>query len=322
MPTKKAAAPPEPTILDIATLAARFLPPVSLPDIGDLKLDHETFRAAVSELTTGRPYTYSKSYEYPKGWATPFEMMAEEAVLRARILFNAAAGKLRPDRIAYLERAKTENAASAELEVARAKMRKAHFARLANGASTIPLAAVLKFALPKVYAHNSQNAWEHFREYLRNSVAQKRLEYGLPAIKVTFFDLATDAEKQVAAHQFSNEGPPACVVLPHDESYQVDEFEFPCIVIDLKNFYKRHGDAIQKRIAREQDRTGAKKKKTRREPPLLTRRDEAKLQASAKNGKRRRRALDTAFRNPNIFCPTEIRRTAKDCPFHCRNPDK
>ncbi|MFN0129061.1 MAG: hypothetical protein ACKV19_20500 [Verrucomicrobiales bacterium] len=56
-----------------------------------------TLKAALEEATTGKGRDFDKNYQPPPGWATPFEIVAKEATRRARILLDAAAGRIRPE---------------------------------------------------------------------------------------------------------------------------------------------------------------------------------------------------------------------------------
>jgi len=92
----------EPTAeqIAIANLAVQMLPKIDLPDAWGT-MHPDTLGKHISEPTTGKGVNFSESYESPQGWATPWELISEEAVKRARVLMDAAAGNKRQERIDY-----------------------------------------------------------------------------------------------------------------------------------------------------------------------------------------------------------------------------
>jgi hypothetical protein len=250
MPARPARSP-QPTPLEIATLAARFLPPIDLTGIGpDAAWHPEEVRKAISELSAGTPRKASPDYRYPEGWATPFEVIAAEAVARARMLLAAAEGKTRQPVLDYA-RAGREAAEALRRDHAREEeTRRADFARLAAGLATVPLETVLRHALPRVCAHRIENAWTCLRDYLATSIDDYRARRGLPLLPVHFAREATRAQKAAAVDSGADAAPPACILLEHSPDYQVDAAEFPALVDGLRRHYSTKGAALRQRRTR------------------------------------------------------------------------
>ncbi|HWB04163.1 MAG TPA: hypothetical protein VG796_14140 [Verrucomicrobiales bacterium] len=287
MPTKKAASQ-EPTLLEIATLAARFLPSITLDDTDPTKMNHDEFRRAIEELTTGKGRKSGEDYQYPEVWATPFEAMAEEAVKRARILLDAAAGRMRRPRVDHLKKTQENTEAMRRRVELLNAIRKSDFRKVSGGDRYTTLEKVIAWALPRVYKHNRENAWGYFREYLSRSIASLRAGRYLPPLEITFEELATEEQKANSVDTTARAHPPACIVLPHGPDYIVTAKEFPEYVVELRDFYQTEGPAIRQRLLRAKGAKGAKLAKPLKEKPLFSARDEAKFRASDKKRRKSR----------------------------------
>lgn len=287
MPSKKPPPIPAPTPLEIATLAARFLPPIDLAGIGPHEKGAwhpDLIKAAIGELTSGKGRNFSNDYQRLEGHPTPFEVIAEEAVKRARVLLNAAAGKTRQAVLDYRREGEAAQVSIRKRLEAEEQMRLSDFERLAIGRAAIPLDEVLKFALPRVYAHRPENAWLHLREYFASAVRELRKKHDRPDLPITFVDCATDEEKSHAVDSMSWEGPPALIVLPHGPHYEVGRLEFPALVMNLRNFYGQRGEADRKR--RERDgRRGGRKVQAGLRKGKITRAEAAALERVARKAK-------------------------------------
>lgn len=243
----------EPTPLEIATLAARFLPAIDLSGISSSAggaWHPITIRKAISELTTGKGCGFDDQYRFPEYWETPFEVIAGEAVKRARLLLDAAAGNTRQ---ALLDEAvwEAESAASMlSLQVEIENLRTSDFNRLAKKRTTIPMHEVLKFALDRIYSYSPENALTLMQEYLRELVLELRKNHEKPDIPVIFSDAATALDKSKAVDLMSPAGPPACIILNQSADTPVDAMEFPSLVLDLKRFRERRWPAISKNLQR------------------------------------------------------------------------
>ncbi len=224
----------EPTPLDVALLAARLLPPLELPDNWATE-HHLNLKKILAEATTGKGRKFDPRYDYPAGWPTQFEVVAEEATRRARILLDAAAGRIRQERLDYDRSGVEADRQMKEFaEATAAKERE--FERRAPGKPSLPIMEALKIALPKVYKHNPENAYQYWREYLRNADEDYRKEHEHPAVPVKFRDELTEKEASYAVDRDSPHGHPHVVVIDCDRSYKVTRHEYGVLAIYLQQF--------------------------------------------------------------------------------------
>ncbi|MFN0127337.1 MAG: hypothetical protein ACKV19_11700 [Verrucomicrobiales bacterium] len=240
MVSKKQKTPPspteEPSPLDIARLAARLLPPIELPPNWATE-HHLNLQRILAEATTGKGRNVDRSYEYPAGWPTQFEVVAEEATRRARILLDAAVGRIRPERLAYERSGEEADQKMAQFAEASASKER-EFERHAKGHSSLPIMEALRIALPRVYKHQPENAYRYWQDYLRTSVIKYRRKHGLPELPVRF---RSELEREEVSHPVdsdSTQGPPHVVVLNHDDTYQVTRREYGVLAILLPQFHK------------------------------------------------------------------------------------
>ena len=274
---------PEPTPLEIATLAARFIPPIDLTGVSPGAAWHPLeVQKIVGELTSGKGRRYTPDYRYPEGWETPFEVIAAEAVRRARLLIDAASGRQRQ---AVLDYIRDEEEASAQLRD-RFELEQefdSNFRQLAAGRDAIPLGEVIRFALRRMYSHNPEKAWDLLQEYLMTRVIEFRRKHELPELEVTFEEIATPEQKDRAVDSMARVGPPHCVVLKHGRSYQVGAREFPSLVLDLRGFYVANNEKIRKKKGRSSSRTEKPRRSpSKADPNALTHSDSRKLDAAAR----------------------------------------
>jgi hypothetical protein len=276
----------EPTPLEIATLAARFIPPLDFSSIGTRESWHPLLlKSALGELTTGKGRNNSEGYKCPEGWETPFEVIASEAVKRARVLLDAAAGKTRQAVLDHRQAGVDAQSQLRERLAAERAMRISDFSRLARGRDSIPLEEVLKFALPRMYSPRAENAWALLREWLAEDRRAFRRRNDLPEIPVTFSDVASDEQKASAVDSMSHAGSPACIVLPHSPGYLVGEGEFPPLVMELRAFKLRRGEALRKKEERRDTKPRGGNRANRTLAALLTRKDSTKLDRAARKVK-------------------------------------
>lgn len=239
-------------------LAAQLLPPMELPPNWATE-HHLILRPILAEATTGKGRNFEPTYEYPTGWPTPFEVVAEEATRRARILFDAAAGRIRQERTAYYRSGKEADQQMKDYAEATA-FKEGEFERHANGKSFLLIMEALQSILPKVYKHKPENAYRYWREYLRTSTETYRNKHGLPELPVKFRDELSDEEESFAVDPDSSGARPHVVTLDHDSSYHVNRSEYGRLAIHLRQFYDSSGGARVKRtIAAEAGRKGGKK---------------------------------------------------------------
>ncbi|MES2709760.1 MAG: hypothetical protein V4726_24390 [Verrucomicrobiota bacterium] len=273
----------EPTTLEIATLAARFLPQIDLNSVAPGQAWHPLeVERAVGELTSGKGLKYDESYKNPQGWKTPFEIIAEEAVRRARILLEAAAGQTRPAVLDYATQGTEAQAFMESKRDMKDEMRRANYARIAKGRSTVPLEEILRFALPKVYSNDANNAWMYFRNYLRSSVQENRKNDGLPELEIVFSDKATAEQRARAVDYFAREDRPSCIVLPHGPDYEVNEKNFADLVLGLRHFHETYGGVLKKRAQRSGSSNGGKITQAEIRESKITREENARLEEANK----------------------------------------
>jgi hypothetical protein len=282
----------EPTPLEIATLAARFIPAIDLSGISPSAggaWHPPDIRRTISELTTGKGRGFEDKYRFPEYWETPFEVIAGEAVKRARLLLDAAAGNTRQ---ALLDQAAWESDTAASMrsqQVEIENLRTYDFPQLAKKRTTIPMLEVLKFALGRIYSHSQKNALTLMKEYLRESVLELRKKHGRPEIPVIFSNAATALDKSNAVNSLSRTGPPACIILNHSADTPVDAIEFPKLVLALRNFRDSRWPAISKNLQRAGAENGGSKTQAEDRKSKITRGENAKLTEAAKKVKKPRK---------------------------------
>ena len=272
----------EPTALEIATLAARLLPPMKLDD--NWATEHPvTLKAALAEATTGKGRDFAKNYQPPPGWATPFEIVAEEATRRARILLDAAAGRIRPERLHYEKDGEKARQQMQDYDKAAAELERV-FPRLAKGNSTLPITDALRHALPGVHKHNPRNPLRYWREYLRHSTLSYREKHQHPAIPVFFADEARTQDKALAVDQDSRNGPPHWVLIKN--IHTVSRQGFPGLILYLREFYRTHGKAVANKWAVEDGKRGGKESQSKDKQSKFTAADTKKLHSAANRRKK------------------------------------
>lgn len=277
----------QPTPAEIAQLAIQFIPALLLPDGWDT-MNPQTLMEALGEATTGKGRNYAKDYEYPPGWATPFEIVAEEATRRARILLDAAAGRVRPERLDYTQAGERAREQLSEYGKAAAELQR-KFDRFAKEGTSLSIMDALKHALPNIHRRRPDNPFRYWREYLRDDIVSRRQKEKLPAIDVHFSDEATSDQKACAVEAESPSGPPACIVLRADQSYQVTRTEFPRLVLGLADFYRLNGKTLQKQWAKSAGRKGGKKSQAKKRPGKFSQSDARKLTNADKKLQKMRR---------------------------------
>jgi hypothetical protein len=241
----------------------------------------------LAEATTGKARNFARSYQYPMGWPTPFEIVAEEAIRRARILLDAAAGRIRPERLRYEEERGVGRQQMQDFDKAAAEL-ELKFDRLARGRAFLPILETLEAALPAVHRRKPENPFRYWREYLRDDIVARRQQRNLPSVPVLFSDEATADERGRAVEDESPEGPPSCIVLTHSRSYQVTRTEFPRLILGLAAFYRSKGKNVQKQWAESAGRKGGKKVQAHQRPGKLSKLDSLQLTKAAKKVQRRR----------------------------------
>jgi hypothetical protein len=182
-------------------------------------------------------------------------VIAAEAVLRAKTLLAAAEGRTREAVLEY-ERAGSEaDDLLREHQERHREARRGDFAKLAGDQPTVSLDAVLKHALPRVYAHRPENAWNCLLDYLTASIGEYRSRRGLAVLPVHFAYTSTPAQKAAAVDRGAEASPPACVLVEHSPGYQVDAAEFPYLVDGLRGHHAKNSEALRKRSVRGADKT-------------------------------------------------------------------
>lgn len=263
-----------PTPLEIATLASRFLPEMALPDRWENQPAHE-----LSEIISRA----SVPRESVEGLATPFEVIAEEAVRRARILLDAAAGIKRPQREEFMQSGEGAREQLKATSLEKTKLTK-KFSEIADGKDKISIIKVLEIALPRV---EEKNAFAYWREYLRNSIVDYRQKHKLPQIEVKFADEVSRDEmakrlKSLQSHYRKWRKDPLIatgnfpkirnfrgkyteslwwgVLEDHGrDDYQVSKTEFPHLVLGLQNYHSIDGERLRKKWSRESGLKGGEK---------------------------------------------------------------
>ena len=221
--TKKAE---EPSPLDVATLAARFLPRIELPN--DWQSQHpETLKAELAR-PTGTPFPHNPQHRPDPGWRLQWEVVCEEAVKRARILLDAAAGKVRPE-VAEWDAATMEASQMArEMNISAEKLKR-KFDRIAKGRHELPLLEVLRFCLPKTRSDEARMFY--FTKYLELDCQEYNRRHGIPG----------------------------AVSVPNQADRMVSRHEFPILVRVFRDLYQQHKEAWPKAWARCVGKAGREK---------------------------------------------------------------
>ena len=247
----------QPSPAEVATLAARFLPPIELPP--DWQESHPEMLKRSLGKPTGTPFPHSPEYRPDPGWRLPWEVVCEEAVKRARMLLEAAAGKVRPE-VASWDAATAEASAEAKANDAADDELRKGYDKLAGQRKSLPILEVLKFCLPR--ASSNEVRMRYFKNYLE----EDRTAYN-------------------ERHRTAQQGPIA------DQAGRiVDRQEFPRFVRGFMAAYEERGEAWRKELAREAGAEGqalALANQRRMEAndgamPVLNKNDAKKLDAAAK----------------------------------------
>lgn len=266
----------------LASLAAKFLPPIELPEMSGHEFHHpELLRRALSAMTTGQlgDYRFREGDEgddltrkYPSGWLTPFEVLAEEAVTRARVLLKAARGQRREEVTKHNAALQGLMERTAERIAAGTKLCRTVFDNRARGnPPSMPMHEVLHYCLPR-YAE--VNRIEIMRAFFR-ARTEKRCK-GLPVLGITFDDIASHEAKQNAvpnSNYLSAQGPPACIVLPYTRDYPVNEDEFRILAQKLEGFARSNWERIRKALGKQGGR--------QKSPDVFNEKDSASLREAA-----------------------------------------
>jgi hypothetical protein len=147
-------------------------------------------------------------------------------VKRARILLDAAAGKVRPE-VAEWDRATDEAREEWMAQDLTAKELREKFDKIAKGARSLPVDKVLKHCMPRVETAKTRMAY--FMAYLRN-----------------WAEDPSRREKLGEDYQIE------------DQTHRtVERGEFPLFVSGFMKAYTEHGDAWRKAIFRKAGETGS-----------------------------------------------------------------
>jgi hypothetical protein len=247
----------QPSPAEVATLAARFLPPIELPR--DWQESHpETLKRSLGK-PTGTPFPHSPEYRPDPGLRLPWEMVCEEAVKRARMLLEAAAEKVRPE-VASWDAATDKARAEAEANDAAAEELRERFDKLAGKRLTLPILEVLKFCQPRVKTDELR------MRYFKNYLEEDRTAYN---------------ERHPKAHQRP---------ISDQAGRIVDRQEFPHFVRGFKAALAIRGEAWRQELAREAGKEGQAKRVANRQNreakegagPAFNKNDAKKLDAAAK----------------------------------------
>jgi hypothetical protein len=263
MPRPKTLPPPaeyHPSPVEVATLAARFLPCIELPD-GWEASDPDTLRRNLGR-PTGTPFPHNPAYRPDEGWRLPWEVVCEEAVKRARILLDAAAGKVR-EKVKEWDAATDEATTEAEANDAEAEELRKRFDKLAGKRLSLPILEVLKFCQPRVTTDGLR------MRYFNNYLEGWRTDYN---------DRHPTAQQPPIADQASR---------------TVRREEFPQFVRSFKAALAIHGEAWRKELAREVgiegQAIGVATRRAREDEegavPAFAKGDAKKLDAAAKKHK-------------------------------------
>jgi hypothetical protein len=241
-----------PSPVEVATLAARFLPPIDLPP--DWQESHPEMLERSLGKPTGTPFPHNPEYRPHPGWRLQWEVVCEEAVKRARILLDAAAGKVRPE-VAEWDRATDEAREEWMAQDLTAEKLREEFDKMAKGAPSLPVQRVLKHCMPRV---EEAFAMKYFMRYLRDAPAPH--------------DAVKDSDGNV--------------IIPDQSGRMVDRWEFPLFVSGFLKAYVEHGDAWYKAFQREPGKKGqamqaAAKNSDGQLVPALTEKESELLSAAA-----------------------------------------
>jgi hypothetical protein len=236
----------------IAMLAARFLPPIKLPDDWE-SLHPEVLQHSLA-VPTGTPFPHNAGWRPEPGLRLQWEVVCEEAVKRARMLLDAAAGKVRPE-VAAWDSATAGAPAEWQAQDLAAEELREEFDKLAEGEPSLTVQRVLKYCMPGVKA---ASAMRYFMRYLRESPAPH--------------DAAKDSDGNV--------------IIPDQSGRMVDRWEFPLFVTGFLKAYEERKDAWYKAFQRESGKEGqakqaAAKKADGQAVPALTAKDDKLLSAAA-----------------------------------------
>lgn len=250
----------QPSPAEVATLAARFLPPIELP--ADWQESHpETLKRSLGKPTV-TPFPHSPEYRPNPGLRLPWEVLCEEAVKRARMLLEAAAGKVRPE-VASWDAATDETRAEGKANDAAAEELRKRFDKLAGERLSLPILEVLKFCLPRVKTDELR------MRYYMNYLEECRTAYN---------------KRHPTAPQ-----PP----ISDQAGEIVDRREFPRFVRGFMAAHKIRGEAWRQEVAREAGKKGKAKGVANRQKreakegavPALKKDDAEKIDAAAKKHK-------------------------------------
>ncbi|MFZ4767858.1 MAG: hypothetical protein ACOYMN_23160 [Roseimicrobium sp.] len=255
--------------LSLSSLAAQLIGPMRLPE--GWEAEHPDTLAA----TLGRD-----TVPFATGWASPFEIVAEAAVARARILLDAASGLKRRERCQWEADAQAAKAWTKK-HIQDADELRQDFDLRAKGGTSLSLMDFLNAALPRVSQENQRRYW---RTYLRESVQERQGWPGEPRIPVVFTDEASDEQLRGAKAD-----PPTCAILDGGEARRFDRNEYPHARQALVSFFKRRGDTVRKKWARDSGAKGGKmsvaKQIAEKGEPMLRPSQAAKIDRAARKSR-------------------------------------
>ena len=178
----------EPTTYEIACLAAKFLPPMEVPE-NWLSEDPVT----LSNLLQ----TESKPDEYGPHSESPWELLCNQAVTRAKILLDYAAGKLRPEVIDFQEAEQRCSELVRDGMSSGAKW-KEKFGKIAKGRESIPKIDALAAIVPSA---RKETLLKYYEYYLQEG--RKKLLKEDPDLPLLPLDMKEQLSADLNAQKFS-----------------------------------------------------------------------------------------------------------------------
>jgi hypothetical protein len=221
-----------PEQLAIANLALHFLPRIELPH--GWQTEHPDILAPKLAIPTAGidPENAMSAIRFP-GWATPFELIAEEAVKRARILLDAAAGKARRERTDYEHEKDAAEAERVKEDAAHAKWQTV-FQRYAKDRAAISMIEALRLI---VKGSEDHMLIFYMRQSQRESYEGYRERHHLEKKRVIF----ADEEKP---------GETDAVVVSDLMDEMVDVQRFGRLAASFRQYYDAHGERVRKMFSR------------------------------------------------------------------------
>lgn len=181
-----------PSTMEVATLAASFLPKIELP--AKWEIEHPVTLQEIIGKPTGNPFPEEPNYRQPPGLRTAWEIVCGEAVSRARALLDAADGKVRPEVLAWEQEGVEARGQMAGYQ-AKADELEEKFDKIARGRDSLPILEVLKISLPR---SDDRTLMEYLRLYLYECKQDYNIEHKVPGEIV----IADQSTRMVNRHEF------------------------------------------------------------------------------------------------------------------------